>query len=60
MNADRIFRANDLRASVSLVIAGLVAQGDTIVDRIYHIDRGYEGIDEKLRSVGAQITREKE
>lgn len=49
--------ANDLRASVSLVIAGLVADGDTIVDRIYHIDRGYEQVEEKLKNLGADITR---
>jgi len=49
--------ANDLRASVSLVIAGLVAQGDTIVDRIYHIDRGYEQVEEKLQNLGANIRR---
>ncbi|PJE80982.1 UDP-N-acetylglucosamine 1-carboxyvinyltransferase [invertebrate metagenome] len=49
--------ATDLRASASLVIAGLVADGDTVVDRIYHIDRGYECIEEKLRLLGAQIRR---
>lgn len=49
--------ANDLRASVSLVIAGLVADGDTIVDRIYHIDRGYEQVEEKLQNLGANIRR---
>ena len=49
--------ANDLRASVSLVIAGLVADGDTIVDRIYHIDRGYEKIEEKFQKLGAEIKR---
>ena len=49
--------ANDLRASVSLVIAGLVARGDTMVDRIYHIDRGYEQVEEKLRTLGADIER---
>lgn len=49
--------ANDLRASVSLVIAGLVASGETEVDRIYHIDRGYEQIEEKLQSLGAKIKR---
>lgn len=49
--------ASDLRASASLVIAGLVAQGDTLVDRIYHIDRGYECIEEKLMSLGADIRR---
>jgi UDP-N-acetylglucosamine 1-carboxyvinyltransferase len=49
--------ASDLRASASLVLAGLAAQGETIVDRVYHIDRGYEKIEEKLRSVGADIER---
>ncbi len=49
--------ATDLRASASLVLAGLVAEGDTIVDRIYHIDRGYEGIEEKLAKLGASIRR---
>jgi UDP-N-acetylglucosamine 1-carboxyvinyltransferase len=49
--------ASDLRASASLVIAGLVADGETIVDRIYHIDRGYECIEEKLQQLGANIRR---
>lgn len=49
--------ATDLRASASLVIAGLVADGDTLVDRIYHIDRGYECIEEKLQLLGARIQR---
>ncbi|MGD0841872.1 MAG: UDP-N-acetylglucosamine 1-carboxyvinyltransferase [Candidatus Acidiferrales bacterium] len=49
--------ASDLRASASLVLAGLVAQGETIVDRVYHIDRGYEHIEEKLAAVGARIER---
>jgi UDP-N-acetylglucosamine 1-carboxyvinyltransferase len=49
--------ASDLRASASLVIAALVAEGDTIVDRIYHIDRGYECIEEKLQLLGANIRR---
>ena len=49
--------ATDLRASASLVLAGLVAEGDTIVDRIYHIDRGYEIIEEKLALLGAKIQR---
>jgi len=44
--------ATDLRASASLVIAGLVAEGDTIVDRIYHLDRGYDQMEVKLRSLG--------
>ncbi len=49
--------ATDLRASASLVLAGLVAEGDTTVDRIYHIDRGYESIEEKLAKLGARIRR---
>ena len=49
--------ATDLRASACLIIAGLCAEGETIVDRIYHIDRGYERIEEKLNYLGAQITR---
>lgn len=49
--------ATDLRASASLVLAGLVAQGDTLVDRIYHIDRGYNHIEEKLSQLGATIKR---
>jgi UDP-N-acetylglucosamine 1-carboxyvinyltransferase len=49
--------ATDLRASASLVLAGLVAEGDTVVDRIYHIDRGYESIEEKLSKLGARIRR---
>jgi UDP-N-acetylglucosamine 1-carboxyvinyltransferase len=49
--------ASDLRASASLVLAALVADGETIIDRVYHIDRGYEHIEEKLRGVGAQIKR---
>jgi UDP-N-acetylglucosamine 1-carboxyvinyltransferase len=49
--------ATDLRASASLVIAGLVAQGRTEIDRIYHIDRGYESIEEKLAQLGAEIKR---
>jgi UDP-N-acetylglucosamine 1-carboxyvinyltransferase len=49
--------ASDLRASASLVIAGLVARGETVIDRVYHIDRGYERIEEKLSAVGARITR---
>jgi UDP-N-acetylglucosamine 1-carboxyvinyltransferase len=51
--------ATDLRASASLVIAGLVAQGETTVDRIYHLDRGYDRMEEKLRAVGADIERVK-
>jgi UDP-N-acetylglucosamine 1-carboxyvinyltransferase len=49
--------ASDLRASASLVLAALVADGETIIDRVYHIDRGYEKIEEKLKAVGAQIKR---
>ena len=49
--------ATDLRASASLVIAGLVAEGETVVERIYHIDRGYECIEEKLQQLGAEIRR---
>ncbi len=49
--------ASDLRASASLVLAGLVARGETLVDRVYHIDRGYERIEEKLARVGADIRR---
>ena len=49
--------ATDLRASASLVIAGLVAEGETVIDRIYHLDRGYEHIEERLGQLGARITR---
>jgi len=49
--------ATDLRASASLVLAGLVADGETVVDRIYHIDRGYDCIEEKLAGLGAKIHR---
>ena len=52
-----VVMATDLRASASLVIAGLVAQGTTIVDRIYHLDRGYEQMEVKLNAVGAQVER---
>lgn len=51
-----VVKATDLRASASLVIAGLAARGETVVERIYHLDRGYENI-EKLGSVGANIER---
>jgi len=51
--------ATDLRASASLVIAGLVAQGQTRVQRIYHLDRGYEKMESKLASLGAHIERVK-
>jgi UDP-N-acetylglucosamine 1-carboxyvinyltransferase len=49
--------ATDLRASASLVVAGLVAQGETLVDRIYHLDRGYDAIEQKLAALGARIRR---
>ena len=49
--------ASDLRASAALVLAGLVAKGTTRIDRVYHIDRGYEKIEQKLNAVGAQIER---
>lgn len=49
--------ASDLRASASLILAGLVANGDTIVDRVYHLDRGYYRIEEKLAGLGARIER---
>jgi UDP-N-acetylglucosamine 1-carboxyvinyltransferase len=49
--------ASDLRASASLVLAGLVGRGETVVDRVYHIDRGYEKIEEKLARAGARIER---
>jgi UDP-N-acetylglucosamine 1-carboxyvinyltransferase len=49
--------ATDLRASASLILAGLVADGETVIDRIYHLDRGYENIEEKLSGLGAKIRR---
>jgi UDP-N-acetylglucosamine 1-carboxyvinyltransferase len=49
--------ASDLRASASLVLAALVAKGETLIDRVYHIDRGYERIEAKLQHTGAQIRR---
>ncbi len=52
--------ASDLRASAALVLAGLVARGTTEVKRVYHIDRGYERIEEKLSALGARITREED
>jgi UDP-N-acetylglucosamine 1-carboxyvinyltransferase len=52
--------ASDLRASASLVMAGLAASGQTAVRRIYHLDRGYERMEEKLSQVGARIWRERE
>jgi len=51
--------ATDLRASASLVIAGLVAEGETVIDRIYHLDRGYERLEQKLSAVGAQVQRQR-
>jgi UDP-N-acetylglucosamine 1-carboxyvinyltransferase len=51
--------ASDLRASAALLLAGLVADGETEINRVYHIDRGYEMIDEKLRELGAKIERVK-
>jgi UDP-N-acetylglucosamine 1-carboxyvinyltransferase len=50
--------ATDLRASAGLIVAALAAEGDTTVNRVYHIDRGYERIEEKLRGLGAEIRRE--
>jgi UDP-N-acetylglucosamine 1-carboxyvinyltransferase len=50
--------ATDLRASAGLVVAALAAEGETIISRVYHIDRGYERIEEKLRRLGAEIRRE--
>ena len=49
--------ATDLRASMSLIIAGLIAEGETQVSRVYHLDRGYERLEEKLQAVGADIER---
>jgi UDP-N-acetylglucosamine 1-carboxyvinyltransferase len=49
--------ATDLRASVSLVLAGLAAQGETVINRVYHLDRGYEHLEEKLAACGADIAR---
>ena len=51
--------ATDLRASASLVIAGLVAQGETLIERIYHLDRGYENLEQKLAALGAKVRRVK-
>jgi UDP-N-acetylglucosamine 1-carboxyvinyltransferase len=51
--------ATDLRASVSLILAGLVASGSTEVSRVYHLDRGYDHIEEKLSKLGAQVQRVK-
>jgi UDP-N-acetylglucosamine 1-carboxyvinyltransferase len=52
--------ASDLRASAALVLAGLVARGETKISRIYHIDRGYDQIERRLKSLGADIQRERE
>ena len=52
--------ASDLRASAALILAALVAQGQTVIGRVYHIDRGYESIEKKLNAAGAQITRVRE
>ena len=63
MHADvlrRLEMASDLRASAALVLAALAAKGATRIDRVYHIDRGYEKIEQKLRAVGADIERVKE
>jgi UDP-N-acetylglucosamine 1-carboxyvinyltransferase len=49
--------ASDLRASACLIVAGLQATGETIIDRAYHIDRGYEGVDAKFQALGARVTR---
>ena len=49
--------ATDLRASAALILAGLIAEGETIIDRIYHLDRGYESIEEKLSNIGAKVRR---
>jgi UDP-N-acetylglucosamine 1-carboxyvinyltransferase len=49
--------ATDLRASVSLVLAALVAEGETLLNRVYHLDRGYERVEEKLAACGAEIER---
>ena len=51
--------ASDLRASASLILAGLVATGETVVNRVYHLDRGYDALDKKLAGLGADIRREK-
>ena len=49
--------ATDLRASAALILAGLIADGETIIDRIYHLDRGYESIEDKLSNIGAKVRR---
>jgi UDP-N-acetylglucosamine 1-carboxyvinyltransferase len=55
--AGAMIQASDLRASASLVLAALAAEGETLIDRVYHIDRGYERIEEKLVRVGGKIRR---
>ena len=57
MSVSSPMACSDLRASAALVIAGMAAQGSTQVNRIYHLDRGYEKIDQKLRGLGARIQR---
>jgi UDP-N-acetylglucosamine 1-carboxyvinyltransferase len=52
--------ATDLRASVSLILAGLAARGETVVNRVYHLDRGYEAVEQKLAACGADIERLRE
>ncbi|MFT7461667.1 MAG: UDP-N-acetylglucosamine 1-carboxyvinyltransferase [Pseudohongiellaceae bacterium] len=52
--------ASDLRASAALVLAGLVSEGETEIRRVYHIDRGYEAIDQRMAGLGATIRREKQ
>ena len=52
--------ASDFRASAALYLAGLIAQGETFVHRVYHLDRGYENFDQKLRNLGAKIQRSQE
>jgi UDP-N-acetylglucosamine 1-carboxyvinyltransferase len=52
--------ATDLRASVSLVIAGLAARGETVVNRVYHLDRGFERLEQKLSACGAEIRRQRD
>jgi UDP-N-acetylglucosamine 1-carboxyvinyltransferase len=49
--------ATDLRASLSLILAGLAAEGETVVNRVYHLDRGYEAVEQKLAACGADIER---
>ena len=52
-----LLEITDLRASVSLILAGLVAEGETVVSRVYHLDRGYEHVEDKLSACGAKIER---